>query len=435
MVSNLGRSAMLESATKRKVHALPIHCLPMEMVAGLAHLPGLVFLDTSSADVGETATGQSCAIIAALPERVLTGNIFEREARDRLRNALRENQTTGLDLGFPLGGLIGGIEYSGDFYFGVYPEMLIYNYRTRQWVEVGTLSRYCDPLALQKLPVFDQSIDFRGSLDQSTYCSWVEKAIDYIAEGDIYQVNLTHRFEADWRGTPAENLALYRRFREVSPAPFSGYFDIAGKTILSASPELFLRISGRTIETRPIKGTRPRYRDRERDEKSAYDLITSPKEISELIMITDLERNDLGQICDFGTVEATELLKLERFAQVFHLVSTVQGCLRADVDQVDAVAACFPGGSITGAPKKRAREIIAELESVPRGLYTGSLGCFGFNGESLFNIVIRTAVCDGKKMYFHVGAGIVADSNPLAEWRETLQKATGFFQAATGFSG
>lgn len=430
MVGNLVLSSMLESATKRKVRTLSSHFSPMEMVAGLAHLPGLVFLDTSTADQTEPASGQSCAIIAALPERVLTGNIFKLEDRECLRKVLRENETATLDVGFPLGGLIGGIEYCGEFYFGVYPEMLIYNYRSRQWVEVGTLSRYCQNGALQQLPFFNQSIEFRGSLDQNEYSSQVAKAIDYIAKGDIYQVNLTHRFEADWRGTPVENLALYRKFREVSPAPFSGFFMIAGKTILSASPEQFLRISGRSIETRPIKGTRPRFRDRERDEKSAYDLITSPKEIAELIMITDLERNDLGQICDFGTVEATELLKLERFAQVFHLVSTVQGFLRVDVDHIDALAACFPGGSITGAPKKRAQEIIAELEVVPRGLYTGSLGCFGFNGESLFNIVIRTAVCDGKKMVFNVGAGIVADSNPEAEWKETLQKATGFFQAA-----
>jgi para-aminobenzoate synthetase component I len=422
---------MLESATKHNVRSLPVHCSPMEMAASLAHLPGLVFLDTSSAGRGEPINGPSCSIVAALPKQILTGNIFNRDDRDLLRNTLRKNEAPGMDLGFPLGGLIGGIEYGGEFYFGVYPEMLIYNCLSHQWVEVGSLSRYGNPQTLQKLPIFNQSIDFRNSLDQNSYCSRVEKAIDYIARGDIYQVNLTHRFETDWNGSAFENLALYRKFREVSPAPFAGFFEIAGKTILSTSPEQFLRISGRTIETRPIKGTRPRFRDRERDEKSAYDLITSPKEIAELIMITDLERNDLGQICDFGTVEATELLKLERFAQVFHLVSTVQGCLRAEVDHVEAVAACFPGGSITGAPKKRAREIIAELETVPRGLYTGSLGCFGFNRESLFNIVIRTAVADGGKMYFNVGAGIVADSNPEAEWKETLQKASGFLQAAT----
>ncbi|MDF1815189.1 MAG: anthranilate synthase component I family protein, partial [Verrucomicrobiales bacterium] len=255
--------------------------------------------------------------------------------------------------------------------------------------------------------------------------------IEYIASGDIYQVNLTHRFEADWSGDDSDTFALYQKLREASPAPFSGYFRLGHKTALSTSPEQFLRISGKSIETRPIKGTRPRFRDREKDEKSAYDLITSPKEISELIMITDLERNDLGQICEFGSVEATELLKLERYAQVFHLVSTVQGTLRSDVDHIDALAACFPGGSITGAPKKRAMEIIAELENVPRGLYTGTLGCIGFNDESLFNIVIRTAICEADKIHFHVGAGIVADSSPEAEWEETLHKAAGIFHATS----
>ena len=151
-------------------------------------------------------------------------------------------------------------------------------------------------------------------------------------------------------------------------------------------------------------------------------------------MITDLERNDLGQICEFGTVEATELLKLERFAQVFHLVSTVEGTLREEVDAISALRACFPGGSITGAPKKRAREIIEELEPIKRGLYTGAIGCFGFNGESRFNIAIRTAIREGETLHFHVGAGIVADSNPEKEWEETLHKAAGILQAAESMS-
>ena len=146
-------------------------------------------------------------------------------------------------------------------------------------------------------------------------------------------------------------------------------------------------------------------------------------------MITDLERNDLGQICEFGSVEATELLKLERFAQVFHLVSTVEGTLRPEVGALDALLACFPGGSITGAPKTRAREIIEELEIIERGPYTGAIGCFGFNGESRFNIAIRTAICEGGTLHSHVGAGIVADSDPEKEWEETLHKAAGILQA------
>ena len=188
-------------------------------------------------------------------------------------------------------------------------------------------------------------------------------------------------------------------------------------------------MSGRGITTRPIKGTRPRYTDSQLDEKSAYDLITSPKEVAELVMITDLERNDLGRLCDYGSVQVSELLCLERFAQVFHLVSTVGGVLRPDVDHLEALRLCSPGGSITGAPKKRAMEIIETLEPVPRGLYTGSIGYLGWNGESQFNIAIRTLIGDPNCWHFHVGAGIVADSDPAAEYEETLHKASGILMA------
>jgi anthranilate/para-aminobenzoate synthase component I len=202
-------------------------------------------------------------------------------------------------------------------------------------------------------------------------------------------------------------------------------------TVLSASPECFLRMSGRNIRTSPIKGTRPRRSAGDADERSAYDLITSPKEVAELVMITDLERNDLGRVCEYGSVRVTDLLHLERFEQVFHLVSTVEGTLRPEFSHLGALAACFPGGSISGAPKKRALEIIAELESTPRGIYTGAVGFFGFNGESHFNIAIRSVVVRGSEATFHVGAGIVADSEPEKEWQETLDKAAGILLAAS----
>ena len=186
-----------------------------------------------------------------------------------------------------------------------------------------------------------------------------------------------------------------------------------------------MKISGRGIETRPIKGTRPRFSDPDEDRRSAYELQTSAKEISELVMITDLLRNDLGQVCEFGSVEVSEMLQLESLAQVHHLVSTVTGNLRPDIDAIDALASCFPGGSITGAPKKRAMEIIRELETRPRGIYCGAIGWLGFNGESSFNIAIRSLVRDGSKLSYHVGAGIVADSDPEKEYEETLHKAAG----------
>ncbi len=182
-------------------------------------------------------------------------------------------------------------------------------------------------------------------------------------------------------------------------------------------------MNGRRIITRPIKGTRPRRLDQQLDQRNAYDLLTSPKEIAELVMITDLERNDLGRVCDYGSVSVPELLKLESFQHVHHLVSTVHGILREDISQPAALRACFPGGSISGAPKKRALEIIAELEPHPRGIYTGAIGYFGYNGESQFSIAIRTAVFEDGRGSFHSGAGIVADSAPAAEWQETLDKA------------
>jgi para-aminobenzoate synthetase component 1 len=177
--------------------------------------------------------------------------------------------------------------------------------------------------------------------------------------------------------------------------------------------------------TRPIKGTRPRFKDDEADQASARELLNSEKENAELIMITDLERNDLGKVCEFGSVRVADMLSLEKLEHVYHLVSTVTGTLREDVDQLGALAACFPGGSITGAPKKRAMEIIDELETMPRGLYTGAVGYLGFNGESQFNIPIRTLVRDGNSLHYHVGAGIVADSDPDEEFEETLHKAKG----------
>ena len=199
--------------------------------------------------------------------------------------------------------------------------------------------------------------------------------------------------------------------------------------IASSSPEQFLRLSGSHIQTRPIKGTRPRSNDPNRDAQLTYELQTSAKEMAELVMITDLLRNDLGKVCEFGSVQVPELAKLEKLAQVQHMVSTVEGRLRKDVTHFASLASCFPGGSITGAPKIRAMEIIDELEPVSRGPYCGAMGYLGFNRESQLNIAIRTAICRDGLAHFNVGAGIVADSNPAAEYEETLAKAAGFFAA------
>jgi para-aminobenzoate synthetase component 1 len=222
---------------------------------------------------------------------------------------------------------------------------------------------------------------------------------------------------------------LFCRLSAVSPAPFSAYLDCGAFQIVSSSPELFLRLNGSHVETRPIKGTRPRSKDPTRDAQLAYELQTSAKETAELVMITDLLRNDLGRVCEYGSVQVPALARLERFPQVQHLISTVEGRLRPGLTHFQALSACFPGGSITGAPKIRAMEIIDELEPIARGPYTGALGYLGFNRESQLSIIIRSAICLRDIAHFQVGAGIVADSDATAEYDETLAKARGFFEA------
>jgi para-aminobenzoate synthetase component 1 len=265
-----------------------------------------------------------------------------------------------------------------------------------------------------------------STLSRDEFIAAVERAQRYIRAGDIYQVNLSHRLAA---ACPLSGWEFFLQLANVSPAPFSAFLDCGDFQIASSSPELFLRLSGPHILTRPIKGTRPRSADPDRDAQLTYELQTSPKEMAELVMITDLLRNDLGRVCEYGTVQVPELVRLERYPQVQHLVSTVEGRLRAGVPHFAAFASCFPGGSITGAPKIRAMEIIDELESVTRGPYTGALGYLGFNRESQLAIAIRTAICRDGTAWFHAGAGIVADSIPAAEYDETIAKARGFLAA------
>ena len=264
---------------------------------------------------------------------------------------------------------------------------------------------------------------FAATTNRDRFLHGVERIKEWIAAGDIYQVNLSQAFVAEVSG--GSLFGLYEALRAASPAPMAAWLALDGKEVLSSSPELFLKISGRSIETHPIKGTRPRFADPHADLRSAYDLQSSAKEIAELVMITDLLRNDLGQVCEFGSVAVSKMLQLESLAQVHHLVSTVTGTLRPDTNAINALAACFPGGSITGAPKKRAMEIIRELEPAPRGIYCGAIGWFGRNGESSFSIAIRTLVRDGTQLVYQVGAGVVADSDPQQEYEETLHKAAG----------
>jgi para-aminobenzoate synthetase component 1 len=268
----------------------------------------------------------------------------------------------------------------------------------------------------------------RSNFSKTDYLSTVQRAKAYIASGDIYQVNLSQRLSTSTDLPPAE---LYARLRQLSPVPYGAYLHCGDFHILSASPERFLHFSPscRTVETRPIKGTRPRGLTPELDRKLATELLHSEKDLAELLMIVDLERNDLGRVCEIASIHVPERVALESYSNIHHLVATVRGTLRSDADRIDLLKSCFPGGSITGAPKIRAMELIDELEPTNRGVYTGAIGYFGFDGTMDLNIAIRTCILKEGRAYFHVGGGIVADSEPDAEYQETLDKASSWITA------
>jgi para-aminobenzoate synthetase component I len=269
-----------------------------------------------------------------------------------------------------------------------------------------------------------------AAFDREGYCAAVRGVLEYIAAGDVFQVNLSQRFTAHGSFDP---LDLYLRLKQRSPAPFAAYLRRRDLAVVSASPESFYQTRGDRIVTRPIKGTRPRGATRAEDERLAAELLASPKDRAELTMIVDLERNDLGRICRYGSIAVRDALRIESFAQVHHLVATVEGRLRPDVWPDDIIRAVFPGGSITGAPKIRAMEIIDELEPNRRGLYTGAIGYLSRGGSSAFSIAIRTILVEGARASYQVGGGIVADSDPESEYEETLAKGRGLRDVLEGW--
>jgi len=258
------------------------------------------------------------------------------------------------------------------------------------------------------------------------YLQAVRRAIEYIHAGDCFQVNLAQRLLYPWQKPPVE---LYRRLRRCNPAPFAAYLDMGDFALASASPERFLRVEKGEVQTCPIKGTRPRGLDRQEDEAQARELLASGKDRAENIMIVDLLRNDLGRVCQYGSVHVSAVCRLESYEYVHHLVSEVRGRLRAGLGPIDLLRAAFPGGSVTGAPKIRAMEIIAELEPTARGPYCGSLAYMGFDGSMDSSILIRTCTIGGGWVQFPVGGGIVADSDPQREYEETWHKAEGIIRA------
>ncbi len=272
-----------------------------------------------------------------------------------------------------------------------------------------------------------EAAEVSANMDNHGYEKIVRRAKEYIYAGDIFQANLSVRFKIK---APDDTFVLYDRLMKINPSPFSAYLDFGDWRLVSSSPERLVKLRNGIVETRPIAGTRRRGRNKSEDKDLTADLILNEKELAEHVMLVDLERNDIGRVCRYGTVKPTEMFIIEKYSHVIHIVSNITGELDDSKDQFDLIRAVFPGGTITGCPKVRCMEIIEELEPTRRGPYTGSIGYFGFSGNADFNIIIRTFIVSGGEAYVQAGAGIVADSDPAREYFESVSKAAALLEAA-----
>ncbi|MCK5451342.1 MAG: aminodeoxychorismate synthase component I [Candidatus Omnitrophica bacterium] len=332
-----------------------------------------------------------------------------------------------------------------DMCFTFYQTLLIYDKTDPETLYISVLDidhpEYKDPktiiISLKKIitdTIRDKTgsikknseFDLRSTFSKKDYMNAVDKILKYIHSGDIYQVCLAQRFTTNWQGSPYE---LYLKLNKINPSPFSAYLNYANYQIISSSPERFLHASKDILETRPMKGTRPRGKNKIEDEDLKTELEKSAKDKAELLMIVDLERNDLGRTSIPGSVEVIEPRRIETYPTVFQAISVIKSKLSEKYDHIDALTSAFPGGSITGCPKIRAMEIIDELEPVKRGIYTGAIGYISFHDTLDLNIAIRTMIKKNKNVYFHVGGGIVSDSDPEKEYEETLHKAYALIQS------
>jgi anthranilate synthase component 1 len=277
-----------------------------------------------------------------------------------------------------------------------------------------------------KRPSGGEAVKLVSNVSQDAYESIVKRAKEYIAAGDIYQVVLSQRFEAE---VGVDAFTVFRALRHVNPSPYMFFIRMGDRSIVGSSPEMLVRVEGRHAVTHPIAGTRPRGKSEEEDRRLADELKRNEKEKAEHVMLVDLGRNDIGRVCDYGTVRVPTFMGLERYSHVMHLVSVVEGDLAEGRDRLDALVSCFPAGTVSGAPKVRAMQIINELEPTRRGLYAGAVGYLDFAGNLDFCIAIRSILLEGGKAYIQAGAGIVADSNPTAEYEETRDKARAMIRA------
>ncbi|WP_397453413.1 aminodeoxychorismate synthase component I [Pseudomonas sp. NA-150] len=431
------------------VHPLPYTPNPAEYFARIRHAPGAILLDSGrpSAERGRYDLCSAWPLQAFTADSGETGSAFLQRLRDSLEGLGRAELPAHCALPFA-GGLIGYLSYDfgrrleplpslsvddlqlPDARIGLYAWALISDHQTAtsQLVFHPSLAdaerqRLLELFTLpttEEDPAFRLKGPFRTSISANDYRQAFERVQSYIQAGDCYQINLTQRFQADYAGDP---WAAYCTLRQACPTPFSGFQALPdGNAILSLSPERFVRVSNRLVETRPIKGTRPRGVSPGEDAALAAELLASSKDRAENLMIVDLLRNDLGRTCQIGSVKVPELFSLESYPNVHHLVSSVTGELAADKDALDLIASSFPGGSITGAPKIRAMQIIDELEPTRRGLYCGSLIYLDVRGEMDSSIAIRSLLAKDGTVSCWGGGGIVADSDCEDEYQESLTK-------------
>ncbi|MCM3734853.1 anthranilate synthase component I [Bacillus cytotoxicus] len=274
--------------------------------------------------------------------------------------------------------------------------------------------------AEEEVSELSKSLSFISSVTEERFCEMVERAKEYIRAGDIFQVVLSQRLQSDFAGNP---FALYRRLRTANPSPYMFYIDFQDYVVLGSSPESLLSVRDDKVMTNPIAGTRPRGNTTDEDEKIAKELLTNEKERAEHMMLVDLGRNDIGRVSEIGSVQLDKYMKIEKYSHVMHIVSEVYGILRKNMNCFDALAYCLPAGTVSGAPKIRAMEIINALETEKRNIYAGAVGYISFSGNMDMALAIRTMVVKDEKAYVQAGAGVVYDSNPAAEYEETLNKA------------
>ena len=456
-------------------HEIPYQTNSAELFAKIADWPWAVFLDSgqpmsqfgrydimvANPFVRLVTNGEQTVIVDGMGERSSKNDPFEllKETLSPYRIAKTELPFEGGAIGYFAYDLARRVEHlpsvsldaenMPQMVVGIYDWALVVDHQLRRTylvshgmngeteVDWPSLCAIFDgPLMQATKADFKISSALQSNMDYTQYGAAFNRVKQYIHEGDCYQVNLAQRFSAHASG---DAWTAYLALRDISPAPFMSYMNLgdaqSSLQVLSASPERFLQVHGKHVETRPIKGTRPRSDNAVEDASNANDLQNSPKDRAENLMIVDLLRNDISKVCETGSVCADKLFALESFANVHHLVSTVTGKLAEDKTAIDLLRACFPGGSIPGAPKFRAMEIIEELEPNRRGLYCGAIGYVGFDGNMDTNIAIRTAVYSDDEIRFYAGGGVVADSELAKEYRETLDKASSMLELIARFGG